>query len=41
MQWLAQICVKRPIFAVMLITALVVAGAFNDMMPPGILPSLS
>lgn len=27
MQWLAGICVRRPVFAVMLITALVVAGA--------------
>lgn len=27
MQWLAEVCVKRPVFAVMLILALVVAGA--------------
>ncbi|MBW3597889.1 MAG: efflux RND transporter permease subunit, partial [Planctomycetes bacterium] len=27
MQWLAQICVRRPVFAAMLIAALVVAGA--------------
>ena len=27
MQWLAEVCVKRPVFAVMLIMALVVAGA--------------
>ena len=26
MQWLAEICVRRPVFAVMLIAALVVAG---------------
>jgi HAE1 family hydrophobic/amphiphilic exporter-1 len=26
MQWLAEVCVKRPVFALMLITALVVAG---------------
>jgi hypothetical protein len=27
MQWLAQVCVRRPVFAVMLILAMVVAGA--------------
>ncbi|HYO25905.1 MAG TPA: efflux RND transporter permease subunit [Lacipirellulaceae bacterium] len=27
MQWLAQVCVHRPVFALMLITAIVVAGA--------------
>ena len=26
MYWLAEVCVKRPVFALMLITALVVAG---------------
>ena len=26
MQWLANVCVRRPVFAVMLIAALVVAG---------------
>jgi hydrophobic/amphiphilic exporter-1 (mainly G- bacteria), HAE1 family len=26
-QWLAQVCVQRPVFALMLITAVVVAGA--------------
>ena len=26
MQWLAEICIRRPVFAVMLILALVVAG---------------
>jgi hypothetical protein len=26
MQWLAQICVRRPIFALMLIAAVLVAG---------------
>ncbi len=29
MQWLAEICVKRPIFALMLVMAIVVAGAFS------------
>lgn len=27
MQWLAQVCVKRPVFAVMIVVAMVVAGA--------------
>ena len=27
MQWLAETCVKRPVFAVMIIAAMVVAGA--------------
>ena len=27
MQWLARICVERPVFALMLIAAVVVAGA--------------
>ena len=26
MQWLAEICVRRPVFAIMLVTALVVSG---------------
>ena len=26
MQWLAEICIRRPVFAVMLVLALVVAG---------------
>ncbi len=29
MQWLAEICVKRPVFATMLILSLVVVGAFS------------
>lgn len=29
MQWLAEICVKRPVFATMLIMSLVVVGAFS------------
>ena len=29
MQWLAEICVKRPVFATMLIMAMVVVGAFS------------
>ena len=29
MQWLAEICVKRPVFATMLILALVVVGGFS------------
>jgi HAE1 family hydrophobic/amphiphilic exporter-1 len=29
MQWLAEICVKRPVFATMIITSLVVVGAFS------------
>src|SRR5687767_3907761 len=29
MQWLAEICVKRPVFATMLVTSLVVVGAFS------------
>ena len=29
MQWLAEICVKRPVFATMLISSLVVVGAFS------------
>ena len=31
MQWLAEICVKRPVFATMLIASLVVVGAFSFM----------
>ena len=31
MQWLAEICVKRPVFATMLIMSLVVVGAFSFM----------
>ncbi|HMO81635.1 MAG TPA: efflux RND transporter permease subunit [Pyrinomonadaceae bacterium] len=31
MQWLAEICVKRPVFATMLILSLVVVGAFSFM----------
>src|SRR5947208_16535048 len=29
MQWLAEICVKRPVFATMLILSLVTVGAFS------------
>src|SRR3954467_15821620 len=29
MQWLAEICVKRPVFATMLVLSLVVVGAFS------------
>src|SRR3954470_6930329 len=29
MQWLAEVCVKRPVFATMLIMSLVVVGAFS------------
>ena len=29
MQWLAEICVKRPVFATMIVTSLVVIGAFS------------
>ena len=29
MQWLAEICVKRPVFATMLILSLVVVGMFS------------
>src|SRR6187402_2426104 len=29
MQWLAEICVKRPVFATMLILSIVVIGAFS------------
>ena len=29
MQWLAEICVRRPVFATMLIMSLVVVGAFS------------
>src|SRR3982751_5171557 len=29
MQWLAEICVKRPVFATMIVTSLVVVGAFS------------
>ena len=31
MQWLAEICIKRPVFATMLILSLVVVGAFSFM----------
>ncbi|MBP6002500.1 MAG: efflux RND transporter permease subunit [Pyrinomonadaceae bacterium] len=31
MQWLAEVCVKRPVFATMLILSLVVVGAFSFM----------
>ena len=33
MQWLAEVCVRRPVFALMLITAMVVAGvvAFSQL----------
>ena len=31
MQWLAEICVKRPVFATMLVMSLVVVGAFSFM----------
>jgi len=31
MQWLAEICVKRPVFATMLVLSLVVVGAFSFM----------
>ena len=29
MQWLAEICVKRPVFATMFVMSLVVVGAFS------------
>jgi len=29
MQWLAEVCVKRPVFATMLILSLVTVGAFS------------
>jgi len=29
MQWLAEVCVKRPVFATMLILSLVVVGIFS------------
>src|SRR6476661_8644766 len=29
MQWLAEVCVKRPVFATMLVLSLVVVGAFS------------
>ena len=32
MQWLARVCVRRPVFAVMLIMAMVVAGASQLLM---------
>jgi hypothetical protein len=28
MQWLAEICVKRPVFATMIVVSLVTVGAF-------------
>src|SRR5215213_910011 len=31
MQWLAEICVKRPVFATMIVLSLVVVGAFSFM----------
>nr|MBA3769476.1 efflux RND transporter permease subunit [Blastocatellia bacterium] len=31
MQWLAEVCVKRPVFATMLVLSLVVVGAFSFM----------
>src|SRR6476469_9772236 len=31
MQWLAEVCVKRPVFATMLVMSLVVVGAFSFM----------
>ena len=34
MQWLAEICVKRPVFATMLVLSLVVVGAFQNDQPP-------
>jgi len=47
MQWLAQICIRRPVFAVMLILALVVAGSASylqlgvDRFPKMDLPQVS
>ena len=47
MQWLAQICVRRPVFAVMLILAMVVAGAASyvqlgvDRFPKMDMPTIS
>ena len=29
MQWLAEVCVKRPVFATMIIMSLVVVGGFS------------
>ncbi|MBC7796003.1 MAG: efflux RND transporter permease subunit, partial [Pyrinomonadaceae bacterium] len=29
MQWLAEVCVKRPVFATMLVLSLVTVGAFS------------
>ena len=46
MQWLAEVCIRRPVFAVMLILALVVAGAVSysklgiDRFPKIDLPSI-
>jgi len=45
-QWLAEICIRRPVFAVMLILALVVAGMASylrlgvDRFPQMDMPSL-
>src|SRR5207248_8922774 len=47
MQWLAEICVKRPVFATMLIMSLVVVGAFSffslgvDLFPKIDLPTVT
>ncbi len=47
MQWLAEICVKRPVFATMLILSLVVVGAFSffslgvDLFPKVDFPTLT
>lgn len=47
MQWLAQVCVRRPVFALMLIMAMVVAGAASymqlgvDRFPKMDLPTIS
>src|SRR5829696_2075597 len=47
MQWLAEVCVKRPVFATMLITSLVTVGAFSffslgvDLFPKVVNPGAS
>src|SRR6185503_7951168 len=47
MQWLAEICVKRPVFATMLVMSLVVVGAFSffslgvDLFPKIDLPTIT
>src|SRR2546423_15302256 len=47
MQWLAEICVKRPVFATMLVMSLVVVGGFSfmslgvDLFPKGDFPTIT